>query len=148
MSKPQRAPTAQQTEFQLSHARNGPHLPLPASTPGWPFQTTGYWRQDVNSASAAWVRDFREWRHEHLIRMGYNGVNYERPEFKWSQRNFVHAQMMVEDRYFYDPAAGKYTVDRYLDDLERRFGGIEAQGNVDVHFDHEKHGGQAPALTA
>lgn len=126
MSKPQRAPTAQQTEFQLSHARNGPHLPLPASTPGWPFQTTGYWRQDVNSASAAWVRDFREWRHEHLIRMGYDGVNYERPEFKWSQRNFVHAQMMVEDRYFYDPAAGKYTVDRYLDDLERRFGGIDS----------------------
>jgi iron(II)-dependent oxidoreductase len=33
---------------------------------------------------------------------------------------------MVHDRYFYDPVAGKYTVDRYLDDLEKRYGGIDA----------------------
>jgi len=31
--------------------------------------------------------------------------------------------MMVQDRYFYDPVAGNYTVDRYVDDLERRYGG-------------------------
>ena len=34
--------------------------------------------------------------------------------------------MMVEDRFFFDPVAGKYTVDRYLDDLETRYGGIDA----------------------
>src|SRR5258708_36340058 len=34
--------------------------------------------------------------------------------------------MMVEDRYFYDPLARKYTVDRYLDDLERRYGGVDS----------------------
>ena len=34
--------------------------------------------------------------------------------------------MMVEDRYLYHPAAGKYTVDRYLDDLQTRYGGIDA----------------------
>ena len=33
---------------------------------------------------------------------------------------------MVQDRYFYDPVAGRYTVDRYLDDLEKRYGGIDA----------------------
>src|SRR5438093_1384711 len=38
----------------------------------------------------------------------------------------MQPQMMVQDRYFYDPAAGKYTVDRYLDDLEKRYGGIDA----------------------
>lgn len=126
MSETQRAPSAQTTEFQLSHARNGPHLPLPGNAPGWPFQTIGHWRIDVNRRAAAWRRDFREWRHEHLTRMGYSGANYERPELSWSQRNFVHAQMMVEDRYFYDPVAGKYTVDKYLDDLDRRFGGIDS----------------------
>jgi len=26
----------------------------------------------------------------------------------------------------YDPVAGKYTVERYLDDLEKRYGGIDA----------------------
>jgi gamma-glutamyl hercynylcysteine S-oxide synthase len=33
---------------------------------------------------------------------------------------------MVQERYFYDPVAHRYTVDRYLDDLEKRFGGIDA----------------------
>ncbi len=33
---------------------------------------------------------------------------------------------MVEERTFYDPVAGKYTVDRYLDDLQRRYGGIDS----------------------
>ena len=33
---------------------------------------------------------------------------------------------MVQDRYFYDPVAQQYTVDRYLDDLEKRYGGIDA----------------------
>ena len=33
---------------------------------------------------------------------------------------------MVEDRYFFDPVAGKYTVDRYLDDVDNRYGGIDA----------------------
>ena len=27
---------------------------------------------------------------------------------------------------FYDPVAGRYTVDRYLDDLEKRYGGIDS----------------------
>jgi hypothetical protein len=33
---------------------------------------------------------------------------------------------MVQDRYFYDPVAGNYTVDRYVDDLEKRYGGIDS----------------------
>ena len=38
----------------------------------------------------------------------------------------MQPQMMAHDRYFYDPVAGKYTVDRYLDDLEKRYGGIDS----------------------
>jgi gamma-glutamyl hercynylcysteine S-oxide synthase len=34
--------------------------------------------------------------------------------------------MMVHDLYFYDRASREYTVDRYLDDLEKRYGGIDA----------------------
>ena len=118
MSKPQRAPASRSVDFQLSHARNGPYLPLPVSMPAWPLQTIGQWQQDANRSAAAWRRDFREWRQEHLIRMGYDGSIYARPEFRWAQRNFVHVQMMVEDRFFYDPVARRYTVDKYLDDLE------------------------------
>ncbi|HEV2708980.1 MAG TPA: SUMF1/EgtB/PvdO family nonheme iron enzyme [Edaphobacter sp.] len=34
--------------------------------------------------------------------------------------------MMVHDRFFYDPATRRYTVDRYLKDLETRYGGIDS----------------------
>jgi hypothetical protein len=30
------------------------------------------------------------------------------------------------NRYFYDPVSRQYTVDRYLDDLDRRYGGIDS----------------------
>jgi len=74
----------------------------------------------------AWLADIRHWRGEELVRMGYDASEYSRPELRWTQSSFVQPQMMIEDRYFYDPAAGRYTVDRYLDDLEKRYGGIDS----------------------
>jgi gamma-glutamyl hercynylcysteine S-oxide synthase len=75
---------------------------------------------------AAWLADIQHWRRERLIRIGYNASQYSRPELKWAQTSFIQPQMMIEDRYFYDPVAGKYTVDRYLDDLNKRYGGIDS----------------------
>src|SRR5271156_3472072 len=74
----------------------------------------------------AWLADIQHWRSERLIRIGYDGSRYDLPALKWTQSSFLQPQMMVQDRYFYDPVAGKYTVDRYLDDLEKRYGGIDA----------------------
>ena len=75
---------------------------------------------------STWLNDIRHWRAERLIRAGYSSKEYERPELAWSQRDYVQPQMMIEDRFFYNAAAGKYTVDRYLDDLEKRYGGIDS----------------------
>ncbi len=75
---------------------------------------------------AAWLADIQHWRAERRVRMGYNGAEYGRSSLAWTQRSFVQPQMMAEERYFYDPVAGRYTVDRYLDDLEKRYGGIDA----------------------
>jgi gamma-glutamyl hercynylcysteine S-oxide synthase len=74
----------------------------------------------------AWLSDIRHWRTERLIRIGYDGSRYDLPALKWTQSSFIQPQMMVQDRYFYDPVANRYTVDRYLDDLEKRYGGIDA----------------------
>ena len=74
----------------------------------------------------AWLADIRHWRSEHLIRVGYDGSRYDLPALKWTQSSFFQPQMMVQDRYFYDPVTRRYTVDRYLDDLEKRYGGIDA----------------------
>jgi formylglycine-generating enzyme required for sulfatase activity len=73
-----------------------------------------------------WIADMKMWRIEQLKRIGYDDAEFRRPELKWTQSSFMQPQMMIEDRYFYDPAAGKYTVDRYLDDLDKRYGGIDA----------------------
>src|ERR1019366_849482 len=73
-----------------------------------------------------WLADIAHWRMERRIRVGYDGARYDLPALKWTQSSFMQPQMMVEDRYFYDPIAHRYTVDRYLDDLEKRYGGIDA----------------------
>lgn len=74
----------------------------------------------------AWLADITHWRNERRIRIGYDGARYDLTALKWTQSSFIQPQMMVHDRYFYDPASGKYTVDRYLDDLEKRYGGVDA----------------------
>ena len=73
-----------------------------------------------------WLADITHWRTERRIRIGYDSSRYDLPALKWAQSSFIQPQMMVHDRYLYDPTAGKYTVDRYLDDLEKRYGGIDA----------------------
>ena len=120
------APPRVTHEYKFSHVTTGRYLPTPGKAPGWPFAEIGHWKMDVDGSADDWVRELTDWRREHLVRIGYDDINYRRPELQWAQRNFVHAQMMVEDRYFFDPVAGRYTVDRYLDDLEARFGGIDS----------------------
>jgi formylglycine-generating enzyme required for sulfatase activity len=73
-----------------------------------------------------WRKDVFHWRNESRIRAGYNDAEYRREELKWTQSSFMQPQMMVEDRYFYDRDTGQYTVDRYLADLDKRFGGIDS----------------------
>jgi iron(II)-dependent oxidoreductase len=79
-------------------------------------------RQDY----AGWLEGMRRARTEHRFRIGYSAARYELPAFAWAQSSFIQPQMMVEDRYFYDPVKHRYTVDRYLDDLKKRYGGIDA----------------------
>ena len=74
----------------------------------------------------AWLKDIQHWRFERRIRIGYDGSRYAMPALQWTQSSFMQPQMMAEDRYFYDPVAHRYTVDRYLDDLQKRYGGIDA----------------------
>jgi formylglycine-generating enzyme required for sulfatase activity len=78
------------------------------------------------SSHRDWLTEITHWRTERLIRIGYDGSRYNLPELQWARHSFMQPQMMAHDRYLYDPVSGKYTVDRYLDDLEKRYGGIDA----------------------
>ena len=107
-------------------AQDGAYKPRNQLIPGPDCLTMkGAWTGAASSscteaAHADWLKDIQHWRMERSIRIGYSPARYELPESQWTQSSFIQPQMMVHDRYFYDPVAGKYTVDRYLDDLEKR----------------------------
>ena len=73
-----------------------------------------------------WLADVRHWRDERKLRIGFDATAYDNPALKWTQSSFVQPQMMVHDRYFYDPATRRYTVDKYLADVNARYGGIDS----------------------
>ena len=118
-------------EIQLLPAQDSHYRPDRQQIPGPGCLTMkGAWEGGSKACTAedhaSWLADIQHWRGERRIRIGYDGARYEVPALKWTQSSFFQPQMMVEDRYFYDPVAGKYTVDKYLDDLEKRYGGIDA----------------------
>ena len=75
--------------------------------------------QSTRAVLKDWLADLTHWRFEQRIRIGYDGSRYDMPALKWTQSSFIQPQMMVHDRYFYNPETHKYTVDRYLDDLQK-----------------------------
>ena len=101
-------------------------IPGPDCAPVMQWNSPGKPRTCSPAQIADWLADIRHWRMEHLVRMGYESTQYDRPEFKWMQSSYVQPQMMVHDRFFYDPGTQRYTVDRYLDDLVSRYGGIDS----------------------
>ena len=66
-----------------------------------------------------------EYRHSTLTAINYSSAVYDSPASAWIRRAFIQPQAMIHDRYLYNPNTG-YTVDRYLDDLLVRYGGIDA----------------------
>jgi formylglycine-generating enzyme required for sulfatase activity len=73
-----------------------------------------------------WLADVTHWRIERRIRIGYSDSRYQLPALQWTQSSFMQPQMMVQDRFLYDPVTRRYTVDRYVDDTVKRYGGIDS----------------------
>jgi iron(II)-dependent oxidoreductase len=98
--------------------------PSCAAPPEWFLRSAP--RPCTPAETQTWLDDMRHWREERRIRVGSDGAEYERPELQWTQSSFVQPQMMAHDRFFYDPIAHRYTVDRYLKDVDARYGGIDS----------------------
>ncbi len=74
----------------------------------------------------AWLHAMQEWRQTRRQEIHYDGSQYDRPELAWAGRSFIQPQVMIEERYLYDPVAGRYTVDRFLDDVDSRYSGVDS----------------------
>lgn len=74
----------------------------------------------------SWLTAMKAWRVSEKDKLHFSDVEYLRPQLSWLKKAFIYVQMMACDRYFYDPVTRKYTVDHYLNDLKRQYGGIDA----------------------
>ena len=94
-----------------------------AATGCGPCQQTG---PTSKSAQPQWLLDFQQDRDDWHERINYQGGVFNRSELVWTQRSYIQPQMHPYDRYFYDETSGNYTVQRYLDDVKDRYGGIDS----------------------
>ena len=75
---------------------------------------------------AAWRTAMVEWRSRMRNKIQFNGSVFEVPELKWTQTSYIQPQMHPYDRFFYDPLADNYTVQKFLDDVDARYGGVDS----------------------
>lgn len=66
------------------------------------------------------------WREQIRAELKYNDVLYRRPDLRWLASNYSCGFVMVWDAQFYDRKSGRYTVDDFLSEGEREFGGYDS----------------------
>jgi len=74
----------------------------------------------------SWLDSMKSWRTKLRDTLQFDTREYDRPELGWTKDVYTYAQVMAHDRYLYDPVKRQYTVDRFLDDVIRRYGGLDA----------------------
>jgi gamma-glutamyl hercynylcysteine S-oxide synthase len=98
-----------------------------AQQPEWQGALKELFRGPANRAQYDnWQKTMQAWRANERNKLRYQDSGYLRPELGWTDKSFIYAQVMAQDRYLFDPVRRKYTVDRYLNDLKKRYGGLDA----------------------
>ena len=72
-----------------------------------------------------WLASLRAWRQRCSRSLALNESLFEVPALAWTQQSYVTVQAHPYDLAFYTRTRG-YTVDHWLDDLIRRYGGISS----------------------
>jgi formylglycine-generating enzyme required for sulfatase activity len=91
-------------------APDEPLIPAPEDPRQWPA-----FREQL----MAWRKRVRE-------ELKYSDALYRRADFAWTSRCFCCGMVMLWDEQFFDPAAGRFISETYLDQAERQFGGFDA----------------------
>lgn len=75
---------------------------------------------------AGWRKALANKRRETIRRIGYDDTLYGLPEFAWVPSCYCCCFAMMYDETLYDKFKGEYTIESYLDNGTRRFGGYDA----------------------
>ena len=76
-----------------------------------------------------WMAAMKDMRSKCQAALNFTGAAFKVPELLWTQTAYISPQMHPYDRFFFDPALGNgtggagYTVDKWLGDLNKRYGG-------------------------
>jgi hypothetical protein len=111
-------------DYSLSPRPDGPGV----ETLGEPDPVNAHMFDGPSSPAvfAAWLQNLETWREQRKREIRFHDDLYRGAEFDWTRHTFTQDQLLVWDRSFYDPAAGEYTVDRALGEIERRFGRLDS----------------------
>ena len=88
-----------------------------------PNHTTSY---------SAWMQSLLNWRNAtrtnlHLTQSHSSQFAKDYPDtVKWWTESIVQPQVHIYDRYLYNDTSGTFTVDVYLNDVKKRYGGIDS----------------------
>jgi len=78
------------------------------------------------SETASWLKQIEEWKKIEKAKLAYSNTFYKDKEIQWVRSSFIQTQMMAQERSFYDPVKNEYTVDKYLDEIASRYGGLNS----------------------
>jgi formylglycine-generating enzyme required for sulfatase activity len=87
-----------------------PLIPAPSNPIQWP----------------AWREALQAEREQMKRRLAYDDTLYRRPDFAWVPSCYCCCFVMMCDKQFYDRATQRFTVDAFVADGVRRFGGFDA----------------------
>lgn len=105
-------------------AAGNPTPPTIADDPG--EQIPGPANPGDPASVSAWRSAMQGWRSKIRAKIDYNGSIYSVPELQWTQTSYIQPQMHPYDRFFFDPVADNYTVQKFLDDVNTRYGGVDS----------------------
>jgi hypothetical protein len=106
--------------------------PLDPLWPQDPWQGAGNTLFPAPTSSddhAEWLEGLRAWQTATRAAAGIpaeGGEVHQVPELRWTQTSYIQPQVHTFDRMLWNETGAHYTVDRYLDDCERRYGGIDS----------------------
>jgi hypothetical protein len=73
-----------------------------------------------------WREQLLDWREKTANLANLSDAVYSNPRLNWTRRSYVQPQVHLFDRFLYDREKHEFTVLRYLNDLENRYGGIDS----------------------